>query len=144
MLLNRPKELSAGFGSSLATAKVGDDVTLLVGGVALTSGAAEFGLGTADSPTLEARDTGHCMGSDAPCYFSPTPVALARAQGPGKKPEDLCFVDGAGTASGDTGIALRCTDDVEYALDIPTVDQKLLTFSINNAQPTAFRFGADH
>jgi hypothetical protein len=144
VLLNRPKELSAGFGSSLATAKVGDDVTLLVGGVPLTSGAAEFGLGTSDSPTLEARDTGHCMGSDAPCYFSPTPVALARAQGPGKKPEDLCFVDGAGTASGDTGIALRCTDDVEYALDIPTVDQKLLTFSINNAQPTAFRFGADH
>ena len=143
VLLNRPKQLSDGFGTSLATARVGDDVTLLVGGVPLTSGGAEFALGTADSPTIEARDTGHCMGSDAPCYFSSSPVALARAQGPDKKPEDLCFVDGAGTAGGDTGIALRCVDNVEYALDIPAVAQKLLTFSIDNAQPTEFRFGAD-
>jgi FG-GAP repeat len=144
VLLNRPKDLSDGFGTSLATARVGSEVTLLVGGAPLTSGGAEFDLGTGDSPTLEARDTGHCLGSDVPCYFSSSPVALARAQGPGKEPEALCFVDGAGTASKDTGVVVRCTDDVEYALDIPTVAQNLLTFSINNSQPTPFRFGADH
>ena len=38
----------------------------------------------------EARDTGHCLGGMAPCYFSPSPVALARAQGPGA-PRDLCY-----------------------------------------------------
>ena len=144
VLLNRPKAVSDGFGSSLATATVGDSVTLLVGGAPLRSGGAEFELGTSDSPTLEARDTGHCLGSDAPCYFSSTPVALSRAQGPGAKPRDLCFVDGGGIASGEAGVAVRCTDDVEYALPVPTVVDKLLDFSIKNAQPTPFRFGAEH
>jgi len=144
VLLNRPKAVSDGFGSSLATATVGESVTLLVGGAPLKSGGAAFDLGTADSPTLEARDTGHCLGSDAPCYFSSTPVALSRAQGPGSMPRDLCFVDGGGTASGDSGVAVRCTDFVEYALPVPAVVDKLLDFSIKNAQPTPFRFGADH
>jgi FG-GAP repeat len=144
VLLNRPKALSDGFGTSLATATVGDSVTLLVGGAPLKSGGAEFELGRSDSPTVEARDTGHCLGSDAPCYFSSTPVALARAQGPGLTPRPLCFVDGGGTASGDSGIAVRCTDDVEYALEVPAVVSKLLDFSIKNAQPTPFRFAADH
>ena len=144
VLLNRPKDVADGFGSSLATATVGDSVTLLVGGAPLKSGGAEFELGTSDSPTVDARDTGHCLGSNAPCYFSSSPVALARAQGPGSTPRELCFVDGGGTASGDRGVAVRCKDDVEYALEIPAVVSKLLDFSINNAQPTPFRFGADH
>jgi len=144
VLLSRPKAVSSGFGSSLATARVGDSATLLVGGSPLESGGAEFDLGSSDSPTLQARDTGHCLGSDAPCYFSSSPVALARAQGPDKVPEPVCFVDGAGTASDKTGIAVRCSDHVEYALPIPSVAQGLLTFSIDHAQPTLFRFGADH
>ncbi len=144
VLLNRPKAVSDGFGTSLATATVDQSVTLLVGGAPLKSGGAEFELGVGDSPTLEARDTGHCLGSDAPCYFSSTPVALARAQGPGSTPRPLCFVDGGGTASGESGVAVRCTDDVEYALPVPSVVDKLLDFSIKNAQPTPFRFGADH
>ena len=144
VLLNRPKAVSDGFGSSLATATVGDSVTLLVGGAPLKSGGAEFDLGTSDSPSLETRDTGHCLGSDAPCYFSSTPVALSRARGPGPKPRDLCFVDGGGTASSESGVVVRCTDDVEYALPVPAVIDGLLDFSIKSAQPTPFRFGADH
>jgi hypothetical protein len=144
VLLSRPKEISSGFGSSLATGydSEKDEVTLLVGGAPLKSGAAEFKLGKGDSPTLNARDTGHCMGSDAPCYFSSSPVALQGARGPdGERP--LCFANGAGTASRDTGVVVRCTDDVEYALEIPELAQDLLTFSIENAQPTMFRYGAD-
>jgi hypothetical protein len=153
VLLNRPKAVSDGFGSSLATGTIRENgrvksVTLLVGGAPLKSGGAEFELGTSDSPTLEASDTGHCLGSDAPCYFSSTPVALGRAQGPGKTPLPLCFVDGGGTASGASGIAVRCTgdansDNVEYALQVPAVVDGLLEFSIKNAQPTPFRFAAD-
>jgi len=59
-------------------------------------------------------------------------------------PRPLCFVDGGGTASGDSGVAVRCTDDVEYALGVPDVVNSLLEFSIKNAQPTPFRFAADH
>ena len=143
VLLNRPKAVSDGFGSSLATATVDDSVTLLVGGAPLQSGGAEFELGTGESPTVEARDTGHCLGGDAPCYFSSSPVALARAQGPGKEPRSLCFVDGGGTASGDSGVAVRCTDDVEYALPVPGVVDGLLKFSFQESQPTPFRFAAD-
>ena len=143
VLLNRPKELESGFGSSLVTGTVGDEVTLLVGGAPLHTGAAEFSLGIGDSPTLDAKDTGHCMGSDLPCYFSNTPIALTGADSPGQR-RDLCFVDGAGTASQETGLVVRCSDDVEYVLDLPAEPRELLEFSIDNAQPTLFRFGADH
>src|SRR5690242_20426706 len=68
VLLTRPKQIPGGFGTSLASGydEDEDQVTLLVGGAPLTSGGAEFALGKADSPTLEARDAGHCMGSAAP------------------------------------------------------------------------------
>ncbi len=148
VLLNRPKDLSNGFGTSLAAARAKDpvtgkeEVTLLVGGAALASGGAEFALGTGDSPSLEARDTGHCLGADTACFFSSTPVALAQAQGPGSK-IDLCFVDGAGIASGDQGLVVRCTNDVEYALPVPAAVDEFLDFSIKSVQPTPFRFAAD-
>jgi hypothetical protein len=144
VLLNRPKKVD-GFGSSLASAREGDDAVLLVGGSPLSSGGAVFRLGSGDAPGVEAIDTGHCSGGDAPCYLSPTPAALARAKGPSSTPEDLCFVDGAGPAGekGDIGVAVRCTDAVEYALPIPSNVKSLLSFSLENNQPTAFRFGAD-
>ncbi len=144
VLLSRPKGLNTGFGTSLA-AGVDDNgaVTLLVGGAALKSGGAEYLLGNSDTPSLEARDTGHCLGADTACYFSNTPVALARAKGPGPKPIGLCFVDGAGVASREQGVVVRCTNKVEYALPVPAVVQDLLAFSINAGQATPFRFAAD-
>jgi hypothetical protein len=144
VLLNRPKALVDGFGNSLATATVDDSVTLLVGGAPLRSGGAEFELGPSDAPTIEARDTGHCQGGTTPCYFSSSPIALARARGPSKTPQPLCFVDGAGSIEGgDVGIIVRCIDDVEYALEVPPAVVDLLDFSFRNSQPTPFRFGAD-
>lgn len=148
VLLTRPKELEGGFGSSLATGAELDDegkrqVTLLVGGAPLRTGAAEFALGTGEAPILEAKDTGHCMGSEQPCFFSNSPVALTGASTPGAE-RQLCFVNGAGTASRETGLVVRCTDDVEYALALPPGPAQLLDFSIVNAQPALFRFGADH
>jgi FG-GAP repeat len=148
VLLNRPKDLSNGFGTSLAAARWTnedsgrDQVTLLVGGAALASGGAEFDLGSGDSPSLEASDTGHCLGGETACYFSSTPVALAKARGPGST-IDLCFVDGAGVASGDRGVVVRCFNDVEYALPVPDAVDSLLDFSITEAQPTPFRFATD-
>ena len=118
VLLNRPKELESGFGSSLVTGTVGDEVTLLVGGAPLHTGAAEFSLGI----------------GDLPCYFSNTPIALTGADSPGQR-RDLCFVDGAGTASQETGLVVRCSDDVEYVLDLPAEPRELLEFSIDNDWP---------
>ncbi len=144
VLLSRPKAISSGFGSSLATGRGEneDDVVLLVGGAPLRSGGAVFKLGTGDSPNLSASDTGHCMGSDAPCYFSSAPVALQGVRRPGGK-WPLCFANGIGTAVRDTGVVVRCSDSVEYALDVPEVAAELLKDSIETAQPTLVRFGAD-
>lgn len=148
VLLNRPKDLANGFGTSLAAARwtnedTGtEEVTLLVGGAALASGGAEFDLGSGDSPSLEASDTGHCLGAETACYFSSTPVPLAKAKGP-RNDIDLCFVNGAGIASGDRGLVVRCFNDVEYALPVPDAVDEFLQFSINAAQPTPFRFAVD-
>ncbi|HVY31170.1 MAG TPA: hypothetical protein VHB79_31655 [Polyangiaceae bacterium] len=148
VLLNAPKELSGGFGTSLATGHLDDDAILLVGGSPLVSGGAMFILGNSDSPGLESRDTGHCLGGTNPCYFSASPAALTGAKGPSKTLEPLCFVDGAGSAGGTEGkqgLIARCTpSNVEYTLPIPTGAGKLLSFSIDNGQPTQFRFASDH
>jgi len=144
VLLNRPKQLNDGFGSSLATATPPDGPMLLVGGAPLSSGGAVFSLGSGDSPSTEARDTGHCLDSPDACYFSSSPVALQGAKGP-QETRNLCFVDGAGVASKGKGVVVRCEDDnVEYALPLPEAAASLLDFSIDNAQPTLFQFGADH
>jgi hypothetical protein len=145
VLLNRPKDVADGFGTSLAAARWTNEdagkeqVTLLVGGSALASGGAEFDLGSGDAPSLEASDTGHCLGSDSACFFSSTPVALARAKGPSST-SDLCFVDGAGVASGKQGLVVRCFDDVEYALPVPDPVASLLTDAVERRQPTPFFF----
>lgn len=148
VLLKRPKNVATGFGSSLAAARWTNsltgqtDVTLLVGGAELASGGAEFDLGTGDNPSLEASDTGHCLGGDGPCFFTSTPVALASARGPSAT-IDLCFVDGAGVASDDRGVVVRCKNDVEYALPIPDSAAKRLDFALSAPQPTPFRFAGD-
>lgn len=144
VLLNRPKALSSGFGTSLAAANVSGEVTLLVGGAALQSGGAAFSLGSGDSPTLEAMDAGHCLGAETACYFSSTPVALPTAKGPGATPIPLCFVNGAGAMSEGRGIVVRCTTDVEYVLPTPKVVDDTLEFSIRSAQPMHFRFAVDN
>ena len=143
VLLNRPKQLESGFGTSLATGTLEGEPILLVGGAPLTSGGVEFELGAGENPTLDARDTGHCMGGVAPCYFTSAPVALTGAASPGERRE-LCFVNGAGNAADEVGVVVRCTDDVEYTLAMPEDPADLLQFSINAAQPTLFSFGADY
>jgi hypothetical protein len=61
------------------------------------------------------------------------------------KTRDLCFVDGAGIASNDRGVVVRCTDDdVEYTLPLPDAADSLLEFSIEHSQPTLFRFATDN
>jgi hypothetical protein len=143
VLLNRPKQLEGGFGTSLATGTLEGEPILLVGGSPLTTGGAEFELGSGENPTQDANDTGHCMGGDAPCFFTNTPVALTGAASPGERRE-LCFVNGAGNASSDLGLVVRCTDDVEYALEVPEDPADILQFSINQTQTTLFSFGADY
>jgi hypothetical protein len=139
VLLNRPKAVKDGFGSSLATLRNSEGATLLVGGAPLTSGGAEFALGSSDSPAIEARDTGHCLGSPAACYFSESPVPLTRVDDP-TEPGDWCFVDGGGVAKDEQGVVVRCLDHVELALPVPTAVDGRITFAIQQAQPTPFRF----
>jgi hypothetical protein len=142
VLLNKPKEIASGFGSSLAVASRGGSVMLLVGGAPLREGAVEFDLGLGDDPTLDAGDAGHCRGSDLPCFLSPSPAALTRAQTPDMV-RDLCFVNGAGAAADGTGVVVRCVDNVEYHLDVPEPAAELLEFALDSNQPVAFRFASD-
>lgn len=143
VLLNRPKAVRNGFGSSLATLRTAEGATLLVGGVPLVSGGAEFALGSSDAPSIEARDTGHCLGADTPCYFSASPAPLVRVKDPTRL-DDSCFVDGIGIASNDQGVVVRCMGArVEFALPVPPATDALLSFSIRQSQPTPVRFAAD-
>lgn len=147
VLLNRPKTVKSGFGSSLASASAGGEATLLVGGLPKRGRAAAFSLGNSDAPILDAVDRGHCEANQ--CMLADSPVALARAQGPASTPDDLCFVDGGGRSldveggGAVPGVVVRCNDDVEYALPVPAKVAELIDARLAESQATPLHFGAD-
>jgi FG-GAP repeat len=144
-LLNRPKNITGGFGTSMAAGFEKGEAVLLVGGAPLTTAGAEFALRSADNPTLDARDTSHCSSASSGCFYTDTPVALNGADVPNEdEPVELCFVNGAGTISSTTGVSVRCTGGVEYVLQVPEPAAELLESAVDEDQPALFRFAADH
>lgn len=116
VLLKKPGKLESGFGVSLATATLDDQVLVLSTGSAPSSPGAVFDLGPGQAPGLDARDTGSC--DTGACALAMQPAGLARAATSGED-QELCFAVGTGESASGEGIVVRCLNKVEYALEIP-------------------------
>jgi hypothetical protein len=144
VLLEKPGSMKQGFGVSVATANNDangpDAVEVLVGGGVGVSRAAQFDIGSGESPSTTNVDTGFCSG-DSPCYLSSSLVGFANATGPDRV-HSLCFAVGAGT-SDTQGVLVRCKDTAEYALEMPKDANAALTFALQNSQPDNFPLAGD-
>jgi hypothetical protein len=116
VLLKKPNKLESGFGVSLATATLDDQVLVLSTGSAPASPGAVFDLGPGEAPGLDARDTGSCDSDE--CALAAQPAGLARSR-TSADDQELCFAVGTGTSSNADGIVVRCLNEVEYGLEIP-------------------------
>jgi len=92
VMLSKPGGVGAGFGSSVASVSVDNEVRVLVGPTAGASGAAEFSIGTGQSPNRDALSVGHCT-ADQGCVMAHRPAALRRAE-TGSGIRTLCYAEG--------------------------------------------------
>jgi FG-GAP repeat len=141
VLLDKPGSMTQGFGESLATAKQGSTVEVLVGGEEGVSGAALFDLGDQESPGTTAIDTGYCSGGAEPCYLASSLAGFATAEGPDRT-RPLCFAVGAGVSAG-KGLIVRCQDSSEYSLPLPDAAEKALDSALDDAKPDDFPLAND-
>lgn len=141
VLLDKPGALKAGFGVSVATANLDDQVEVLVGGPAGVSGAALYPIGKEESPGTTSIDSSYCAGGSSPCFLSSSLAGFATATGPDHE-RPLCFAVGAGTVDS-SGLVVRCKDATEYALPMPPAAQARLAFAFAQSQPDDFPIAAD-
>jgi hypothetical protein len=145
VLLNKPSQLSSGFGVVLSTATLGTQVDLISGGGAGVSHAARFSVGTGDQPVLDAVDTGYCSGgADRRCFLGASIAAMAQARHTGGSVIDRCVVLGIGESSDERGLVVRCADNTEFAYPTPEdVQRDVIDFALDNNQADIVVLGSD-
>jgi hypothetical protein len=92
VVLTKPGGVGSGYASTMAAVTLGDEVRLLVGPTPGLSGAAEFVLGTGQSPTKSALTNAHCRTQEG-CSMAATPSGLSRAESESGI-RSLCFAEG--------------------------------------------------
>jgi hypothetical protein len=142
VLLKKPKQVSSGFGSSLAASPEGERALVFVGGAPGRATGALFDLGSEQSPKRDAIGTDYCSsGGDAACFLAAAPAALGAATPPNDALAPQCFAVGVGTA-GDrspTGVIVECEHEdgerVGYSLAAPQAFVEDLERAIDQQDP---------
>lgn len=117
-LLERPRELNAGFGHAVAAAAVGERVLALVGGVPLVSRAATYELGYDERPGVQSVASTLCDSrGDRACFFANSPAGLAKVRLRGED-QERCFALGLGREGNQRGVVMRC-GSVSFVHPVP-------------------------
>ncbi len=134
VLLKKPDKMGQGFGVSLSAATLGKNAHLLVGGSSIVSGAAIYGLGAGQKPSLDAIDTGHCDPDGNPCALGRQTFGAETMLASDGEDRELCFVIGVGsTPNTGFGLLVRCDDDTEFSLPVSEdVEQRVILPAFND------------
>lgn len=147
--LRKPKDVGAGFGSSLTSVTTKDRVVLLASGSPGTARAASFELGGSDGPSVNAHEGDYCDSSESPCWLSSSPSVLQNFPLEGGGTSPLCFVMGAGSlepasAASAGGVIVDCEKNrLRLLLPTPAEYGETLGFALENATPDVLATAAD-
>lgn len=128
VMLEKPANMTTGFGVSLATAMDGDRSLLFVGGEPGTSPAAMFQLGTVETPGVDAVDSHFCNNALGKCFLGSSVAYLSRTaqpppleKGDEQRPDaSSCLALGLGKANIDgPGLFFECQDGAAFARQVP-------------------------
>lgn len=109
VLLERPSGSGPGFGSSITSLSLNNEVRVLVGATPGAQGASEFAIGTGQSPGSDAIAAGHCA-ADQGCVMAAQPAALRTAQ-TGAGVRQLCYAEGHRAAGSAWSVLIHCEGD---------------------------------
>ncbi len=150
--LKRPKQINAGFGSSLQSATLDGNNFVLVSGSPGSSSAAAFDLGTAEEPMLDARYASLCQSDDEmTCYSSSSPVALPALTVAGIEPQANCFVVGVGSivhsdGQEERGLLAECEGAdgrLALSLPVPSAFDEELSDALSDSRPSVVALATD-
>jgi hypothetical protein len=147
VMLDEGDAVSSGFGSTLSTARNGDQVRLLGTGAPGANGGALFSLGTGQGPNPDPVDSGHCEPDGDPCFLGRQTAGLGLFANPASPDEDLdlCFVSGVGSKpTQGNGLLVRCDDDSEFVLRVPAGRvTDAVDAAVDGADPVVATLAAD-
>lgn len=113
VLLERPTGAGPGFGASVTSLSLNNEIRVLVGASPGAQGAAEFSIGTGQSPGVDALATGHCA-ADQGCVMASQPASLRSVQ-TGATTRTLCWAEGyrqlPGSNPAEWSVLLHCEGD---------------------------------
>lgn len=147
VVIDKPDELNQGFGVSLATASLADEVRLFIGGNDVNSPGAIYELGQGDMPQLDPIDVGSCDQNPRsnPCFLAFEVAGAPRLTGPDSVTHDLCFALGIGsTPNTGRGVLVRCEDGTEYAMPAPPeAEADVIDLALDSSEFDRLRIAAD-
>lgn len=147
--LRKPKDVGAGFGSSLTTVTTKERVVLLASGSPGSARGATFELGGSDGPSVNASEGDYCDSAESPCWLSASPSALQNFPLEGGGTSPLCFVMGAGSiepagTASSGGVIVDCEKNrLRLVLPAPAEYEETLGFALENATPDVLATAAD-
>jgi hypothetical protein len=151
--LERPGNMTTGFGVTLTPALRDDGRSLLVvGGEPGTSPAALFDLAAGDTPNLEAIDSHFCNNSRGTCFLGSSLAYVATTAQP--PPEDdgdeprpdasSCVALGLGLSNIDgAGLFFECEDGAAFARRVPEPYQAGVEFALRTDQNETVALASD-
>jgi hypothetical protein len=153
VLLERPGNLTTGFGVTLSAATRDDgSELLLVTGEPGTSPAALFELGSGDKPKLDAIDSHFCNNSRGKCFLGSSIAYVANTALP--PPEDdrddprpdasSCLALGLGLSNIDgAGVFFECEDGSAFARRVPEDYDPDVKFALTSDQNETVALASD-
>jgi hypothetical protein len=152
VMLERPANMTTGFGVSLATAKDGERSLLFVSGEPGTSPAALFELGTVEAPGIDAVDSHFCNNALGKCFLGSSVAYVPRtALPPPEDPGDdqrpdasSCLALGLGRSNIDgAGLFFECEDQAAFARQVPEPYFDSVEFALKTDQNETVALATD-
>jgi hypothetical protein len=153
VLLERPGNMTTGFGVTLTSGVRDDDRSLLViGGEPGTSPAALFDLGSGDTANLEALDSHFCNNALGKCFLGSSVAYVPRTAQP--PPEDdrddprpeakSCLALGLGLSNIDgAGVFFECEDKAAFSRKVPEDYEMGVAFALKTDQNETVALASD-
>jgi len=145
--LERPENMTSGFGDVLASGNLDGRSLLLVGGEPGASAAALFDMGRGETPNLDAVDSHFCNNAQGKCFLGSSMVYLPHTVTSAEqdhRPVDSCIALGLGKPNfGDYGVFFECQDQTAYSR--PVIESYLsdVKFALDHDQNETIAVAGD-
>jgi len=144
VILEKPGEVSSGFGSAMTPLTRDGNALLLVHGTPGRSKAALFDLGTGTAPLTDALSENFCTSETGGCFLGSSSAAIPRGIGPSGAEIEDCYALGVGEKlDNPPGILIECADKTVFTIDVPPRLRDEIAEGLANSLPEIVALASD-